>query len=168
VSLLHFFLSPAGRICRQEYWLGLIVMFGVSIPVTLLLDPSAFDAARSEEGRQGLAAAMAKVPSVAETVWSLILTWPSAAISIKRFNDRDRPWWTGWLLMALMALLVLANGAGFMLDPDQMSPPEKVLFAVTLSYVTWSLIDNGFYRGTVGSNRHGPDPLPRPVSAHGD
>ena len=172
MSLLHFFLSPHGRISRQAFWLGLIVMFGVSIPVTLLIDPTALDAVQAggQAGQQvtsGLGPGP-RLPSMLETLWSLVLTWPSAAISIKRFNDRDRPQWVGYVLTVLMALLVVANGFGMMLDPDTMAPLEKVVFAVILSFVSWSVIDNGFYKGTAGPNRYGPDPLPQPLGAPGD
>ena len=149
MSLLHFFLSPHGRISRQAFWLGLVVLFALTVPVSLLIDPTAF-----ERGTQ-----VNKVPSPADTLWSLAVTWPSTAISLKRFNDRDRPQWIGYLLGALMALLVAANAFGLLLDPDTMLIPEKLLFSFMLMFFMWSLIDNGCYKGTAGPNRYGPDPL---------
>ena len=149
MSLLHFFLSPHGRISRQAFWLGLIVLFALTIPVSLLIDPTAFERTSAPN----------KIPSLADTLWSLAVTWPSAAISLKRFNDRDRPQWIGYLLGAQMALLVAANAFGLLLDPNTMLIPEKLVFSGMLMFFMWSLIDNGCYKGTAGPNRYGPDPL---------
>ena len=52
----------------------------------------------------------------------------TVAICIKRFHDRDKSGW--WLL---------------------------ILFVPLVGFV-WILIENGFLRGTEGSNRFGPDP----------
>ena len=158
MSLLHYFLSPSGRISRQAFWLGLIVLMALTIPVSLLIDPSSL-----ERGAQPN-----KVPQLADTLWSLAISWPSAAISIKRFNDRDRPQWIGYLLGVLMALLVIANAFGVLLDPDTMELPEKIAFSALLAFFMWSLVDNGCYKGTGGPNRYGPDPLQTPVAVQSE
>lgn len=146
MSLVHYFLSPHGRICRQEFWLGLIVLMAVTTPVSLMLDPEA-----------SLASKQPTPP--AATLWNLLLTWPSAAISIKRFNDRNWPQWIGWLLALAMAGMIVANHQGYLLDADALSPAEKLPFSVLVVFFVWALIENGFYRGTIGPNRYGPDPL---------
>ena len=60
---------------------------------------------------------------------SLLLVWPVLAISAKRWHDRDRSAW--WILIGFVPLI------GFV----------------------WTLIENGFLKGTDGENRFGPDPL---------
>ena len=149
MSLFHFFLSPYGRICRQAFWLGVIALMAISLPVTTLLEPELMTSARDKP----------KPPGLASTLWNLLLTWPSAAISIKRFNDRDRPHWIGYLLAAGMTTIVLANHHGYLLDPERMGSPEKLAFFLLLLFFVWSLIDNGFFKGTDGPNRYGPDPI---------
>ena len=149
MSLVHYFLSPDGRISRLAFWLGLIALMAISVPVTAMLDPWMLDLARKE----------IRPPSLGNTIWSLLLTWPSAAISIKRFNDRGRPRWVGYLLALLMVVLVIGNHFGVFLDPDRMGPVEKVAFLGLLGLFMWSLIDNGFMKGTGGTNKYGPDPL---------
>ena len=57
----------------------------------------------------------------------LPMLWPSLAVSARRWHDRDKSAW--WLLMNLVPLI-----GGF-----------------------WTLVENGFLKGTVGSNRYGPD-----------
>jgi uncharacterized membrane protein YhaH (DUF805 family) len=149
MSLQEYFLSAYGRISRLEYWLGMVGLMAVTLPVAMWIDPEAFAQARDQM----------RPPSLAGTLWSLIVTWPSATISIKRFNDRDWPWWPGFLLGIAMAGLVIANHNGYLLDPDRMSPAEKLLLVALVIGFVWSMIENGFMRGTDGPNRYGPDPL---------
>lgn len=59
----------------------------------------------------------------------LLILWPWLAITVKRWHDRDKSGW--WILISLIPVI----GA------------------------IWSLVENGFLRGTVGRNRFGPDPL---------
>ncbi len=151
MTLTHFFLSPTGRISRLMFWLGLVALTAISVPVSLLLDP---DALVQSEGK-------IKTPSLANTIWSLAISWPTAAISIKRFNDRDWPPWPGYVLFVSMATMVICHHNGLLLDPRTMALPEKLVFASMLIYSVWTLIDNGLYKGTEGPNRYGPDPLDR-------
>lgn len=65
--------------------------------------------------------------SVAAIVLNLAVLWPAFAVSIKRWHDRDKSGW--WVLINLIPFV----GA------------------------IWSLIENGFLRGTVGPNRFGED-----------
>ncbi|MGE0626960.1 MAG: DUF805 domain-containing protein [Hyphomicrobiaceae bacterium] len=150
MSLLHFFFSPYGRISRQAFWLGLIVLSAASLPISLLLDPNPLARTNTNE---------IAPPSLASTVWNLMLAWPSAAISIKRFNDRDRPWWIGYLMFVAMVAMLIANHAGLLLNPNSAAPTERLVFAGMLMFFVWALVDNALFRGTEGPNRYGPDPL---------
>ena len=58
---------------------------------------------------------------------NLLIVWPSLAISVKRWHDRGKSGW--WVLISLVPV------AGFI----------------------WALVENGFLRGTAGSNRFGED-----------
>jgi uncharacterized membrane protein YhaH (DUF805 family) len=149
MTLLHYFFSPRGRISRMEYWLGMVSLVVLTLPVASLIDPAAF---KVTEGT-------VTPPSAAGTLWGLAVTWPSAAIAIKRFNDRDWPYWTGYALAALVAMLGIANHFGLLLDPEQMSALEKIVLLAIVVALLWSLIENGFSRGTPGPNQYGPDPL---------
>ena len=155
MSLLAFFFSFRGRINRQSWWLGLIVLLAVSVPVSMLLDPAFFDFEVGE----------IKPPSLALTIWSLITCLPTAAITIKRLNDRDWPVWIGWLLVTLFIVLTVANHFGLLLDPNTMTPVESFVFGAILLFFLWALIDNGFFKGSDGPNRYGPDPLASPYDA---
>lgn len=109
---LRLWLDPRGRIDRRTFWLhGVLAMLGLGLLLRALLD-------------------IARLPPALVDEWvGLILVWPFAALSAKRWHDRDRSAW--WLAVALVPVVGLL----------------------------WLLIDNGFVRGTQGPNRFGPPPL---------
>lgn len=110
MSLPQILFSFRGRIPRKTYWLyGVLGLLLVSVMATLL-----FGIAGVEERR-------------AEVLANLLIVWPAAAISAKRWHDRDQSAW--WLLINLVPVLG----------------------------VIWSLVVNGLLRGTVGTNRFGAD-----------
>jgi uncharacterized membrane protein YhaH (DUF805 family) len=151
MTLVDYYFSPRGRISRKEYWLGMVALVVLTLPIAALIDPAAF---RMVDGA-------VTPPSTAGTLWGLVVTWPSAAIAIKRFNDCNWPYWLGYVLALLMALLGVGNYFGFLLDPDHMDPAEKLVLVGLVVAFLWSLIENGFHRGTPGPNQYGPDPLER-------
>ena len=63
----------------------------------------------------------------AEALTTLLLVWPCAAVSVKRWHDRDKSGW--WALVYLIPLIGLL----------------------------WTLVANGLLRGTAGANRFGED-----------
>ena len=110
MQLHHVLFSFKGRVPRKIYWLyGVLGMLLFSLMVTVLL-------------------AIAGVQErSAEVVANLLIVWPAAAITVKRWHDRDKSGW--WLLINLVPIVG----------------------------VIWSLVENGFLRGTEGTNRFGPD-----------
>lgn len=64
---------------------------------------------------------------------ALALLYPSLAVGVKRWHDRDKSGW--WMLILLIPLI----GA------------------------IWYLIACGILKGTDGPNRYGPDPLDVPA-----
>jgi uncharacterized membrane protein YhaH (DUF805 family) len=63
------------------------------------------------------------------SIFSLVALWPSLAIAVKRCHDRDR---SGWFL--LISLIPIIG-------------------------VIWLFVELGCLRGSIGSNRFGPDPV---------
>jgi uncharacterized membrane protein YhaH (DUF805 family) len=108
----EIFFSFRGRIGRGTWWLyGVGAMLGIGVLLTALLRIAGLEA------------------DPATAVVSLLLLWPSLAISVKRWHDRDKSAW--WVLVGLIPII-----GGL-----------------------WLLIENGLLRGTSGPNRYGPDPL---------
>jgi len=66
-------------------------------------------------------------PNVGSVILNLLVLWPAFAVTIKRWHDRDKSGW--WVLINLIPIV----GA------------------------IWSLVENGFLRGTEGPNRFGED-----------
>ncbi len=76
----------------------------------------------------GLVLGLAGVRSkTLELAINLALLWPGIAVSVKRWHDRDKSGW--WVLIGLIPVV------GWI----------------------WSLVENGFLRGTAGDNRFGAD-----------
>lgn len=101
-----------GRINRAKFWLGIVV---VNITLWILYGIAGATRSSAMWGLVGLL--------------SLLSIWPSLAISIKRWHDRDKSGW--WVLIALVPFI------GWL----------------------WALIETGFLLGTPGPNQYGPDPL---------
>lgn len=107
----RIFLDPRGRIPRRTFWLyGVLAMFGLGLLLQALLGIAGLDGER------------------ASALVNVLLLYPSIAISIKRWHDRDRSGW--WVLILLVPLV------GWV----------------------WALVENGLLRGTPGPNRFGPAP----------
>lgn len=159
MTLYDYFFTPHGRIGRSEYWIGMLVLVALSTGVSMLIDPAAFSSVPADQGVKLRAKGAVTAPSLAGTIWNLALVWPSTAIAIKRFNDRDWPDTIGYALGAAMAALVIANYFGFLLDPEHMSAGEKLVLLGLVVAFFWSIFENGFQAGTSGPNRHGADPL---------
>lgn len=118
-----FYFSLAGRINRRQYWRRWMLPIGIpaSILLAVIEAVTGYQSGRIENERGCLGAGLS----------FLVLTpiaWPSLAVSVKRFHDRDKPGW--WVLIALIPVIG----------------------------VLWILVENGFLQGTVGSNRFGPEP----------
>ncbi|MEN9543943.1 MAG: hypothetical protein RLZZ598_776 [Pseudomonadota bacterium] len=102
--------SFQGRIPRKTYWLwGVGALLLVTIFCFILL------------GILGVK------DLTMQYLVNVLLLWPSLAVSVKRWHDRDKSAW--WLLIMLVPII----GA------------------------LWALVECGFLRGTVGPNRFGED-----------
>jgi uncharacterized membrane protein YhaH (DUF805 family) len=62
-----------------------------------------------------------------EGLVNVVLLWPALAVSIKRWHDRDKSGW--WVLISLIPVIG----------------------------TIWTIVENGFLRGTEGPNRFGED-----------
>ena len=107
----RLWLDPRGRIGRATFWRGgVLALLGLALLLRALLDIARWP------------------PEQAEQWVSLVMAWPTVAVSAKRWHDRGRSAW--WVLLLLLPVIG----------------------------VLWLLADNGFVRGSAGTNRYGPPP----------
>jgi uncharacterized membrane protein YhaH (DUF805 family) len=147
-ALLSLLFGFTGRINRAKWWLGLVILGIANIAGGLLINPDFFLADEPPP------------PSLPDTLWQIALLVPMSAITVKRFNDTDRPALLGYLFGPLGAAIYLGPHLKDWVGPIGSTTLLPLLVALFV-YFVFALIDNGFVRGTDGANRYGPDPLAR-------
>lgn len=155
--MFRFLLSPNGRVSRGGIWVFTGAMFAAMV-ASMAIDHVLGTGGFGEDS------------GLVEMIVSLLLFWPSIAVSIKRFHDRNM---TGWWYLILIILMIAAGIAGVFIgvamgaelgDIETMSNAE-LLVAVWPAFVGMGLV--GLYwfvvqmvlPGTRGDNKYGPDPL---------
>jgi uncharacterized membrane protein YhaH (DUF805 family) len=108
----HLLFQFDGRINRAKFWAGVGALLVGYFVIAILFSAIDSGAVRGILG-----------------ILYLAFIWPSLAISIKRWHDRDKSGW--WVLIGFIPLI------GWL----------------------WALIETGFLEGTKGPNQYGPDPL---------
>ncbi len=110
MSLVHIYFSFTGRIGRATYWLCTLPILA-SLVILPFLDAAYFD--------------YTPYAGVLTLVGRLLILWPSLALTVKRWHDRNKSGW--WTLIGLIPYL------------GQI----------------WTFIENGLLPGTKGPNRYG-------------
>ena len=124
------FFSFQGRISRMNWWVGLILLSVILGVVGFIF--GFVGAMISPPGPNGEPSGL--ILALTGLIY-LVALWPSLAIGIKRFHDRNKSGW--WLLITLIPII-----GGL-----------------------WYLIECGFLKGTDGANRFGDDPLAGKIAA---
>lgn len=148
------FFSFRGRLNRAGYWLALFI---IMVAETIFGFIQSASSVNSPAGI--LIDLLVAVAEAAAVVASL-------AITVKRLHDRDKSVW--WLLALYLVPALLAALAVFLgvvantsvgAAADYATPAFWVCWFTTFAIIVWLLIELGCRRGSVGSNRYGPDPL---------
>ncbi|MBR0778869.1 DUF805 domain-containing protein [Bradyrhizobium diazoefficiens] len=156
-----------GRICRGEFWFGLVCLL-CALTLTLLLvgaviftisDTRSFNLDVDDVFKVVDPAAWRRLHTIglplllSEIAGTGLLLWMYLAISVKRLHDRNK---SGWWMMAFFVYPGLYQQFVDRL-PDSL---WIIPFAAAAGILPlWALIEIGFLRGTSGANRFGPDPL---------
>lgn len=136
---LYLLDSFDGRISRQTFWIAMAVVATANFLACYV--------AQYLQGDQ------------LNAIVDLVFTYPEFAIAVKRGNDRDWPLWPIAVFFAGSVLLDLFSVSG-LAGTDQAPSTLALTVAVPFSVLGLGLlVELGFRRGTVGANRHGPDPL---------
>lgn len=150
--LTYLFTAFQGRVPRQAFWIGIVVLILLSIGLVTVIS-QVMGVTLQQHLNQSPEAGRVNM------IASILLLFPSLAVFIKRLHDRDRTGWWMALVYGLSALgyvLEMAGLAGTVEAPSQL---YIVLGLVTLVANLWLLVECGFLKGTPGENRFGPDPL---------
>ncbi|HYP11497.1 MAG TPA: DUF805 domain-containing protein [Xanthobacteraceae bacterium] len=133
------FNSFEGRISRQTFWIGMVIVTVAEIFGHLIA-----------EAIQG---------DRLSAIVDLAFTYPEFAVAVKRAHDRNLPLWLLIVFFgggALLDLLTVLQLTGDTEQPSLLSLMIAVPFTVLGLAL---LIELGFRRGTIGPNQYGPDPI---------
>ena len=139
---VQLFTNVEGRISRQIFWLGILAITVVGVPIVV--------AVASIGG--GTAGAIA----------NLVFLWCGFALSAKRAQDRNRHYLIVAGIFGIFAMLtnLAVSQAKAM---GKMASEQQILLGIVtllfLAYFVFLLVDLGLRRGTVGPNKYGEDPL---------
>jgi uncharacterized membrane protein YhaH (DUF805 family) len=154
-NLIPLLTTADGRISRQQWWIGTVVMIVISIALSIVL-------------------AILGLGPWGQLVVSLALLYPSYCIGVKRRHDRDNDGLDVKILLGVSAVLGIlqAFGIGFTVTDagNGVMVPSPDLW-LTIVYIAWVvaaiyvLVQLGFLKGTPGPNSYGADPLGHAVAA---
>lgn len=139
-----------GRIGRKSFWLGTLVLTVLFIGGILALI-AIFGEEVLDGPHAGSSAAL-----LAISVLSLVVSVP---LMLKRLHDLNRSYLLLVPAFVFEALSVAGDLAGLTGTADEPNTLGWVMMAVYGIYALALLVHMGFYRGTIGPNDYGPDPL---------
>lgn len=134
IDIASLLFSFEGRINRAKYWLAVAIYFVLTLVAIGLMF--------ALPGMTGLV--LMGIIYIAAIVSGI-------AVGIKRLHDCDK---TGWWLLVFYLVPGLLGAAATNMDNS------FILNGLSLAVSIWGVVQLGFIRGTAGSNRYGPDPVP--------
>lgn len=160
--MIKLLFSLDGRINRQRFWLGLLLVVVLNVVLSFLLLQLGFGNSQTQSGTLAIDGqvqqqfmrtvfVLAPLPAL---LLSLVSAVPMTLLSIKRRRDRNVSGIDVIVFMGLAMLtqvLVLAGLGGSMV--------VGVLGTIQGIWSLVLLVQLGFLSGTRGANRYGPDPL---------
>ena len=136
----QFLFSFHGRINRAKFWIAALVYFVINFVLTgigAVSDSATFQALNGMIG--------------------IVVLISSIAVGMKRLHDRGKSGW--YLLFFYVAPGILMMAAiGTYLTMEDGTLVSALLGLVAFAIGVWAFVELGCLRGTVGSNRFGPDP----------
>lgn len=148
-NLVPLLTTANGRISRQQWWIGTVVVIVVSIVLSIVL-------------------AIIGLGAWGQLIASLALLYPTYCIGVKRRQDRDNNGLDVKILLGVSAVasILQAFGIGYTVTDlgNGVMMPSPDLW-LTIVYVAlgilaiYLLVQLGFLKGTPGANSYGADPL---------
>jgi uncharacterized membrane protein YhaH (DUF805 family) len=146
-----------GRINRQRWWLGVIVLAVIGIVVSWILGMIFGTGLMLDMTKVGDAAYINSF--ITRVGWigvitSVIFAYPYMSLTVKRRHDRGNNGYDAIGLIVLQLIVNLLNALGI-----GVGGLGTILGYVVGIYAIYILVVAGFLRGTAGPNQYGPDPL---------
>ena len=158
-NIIGSFTGLSGRVNRQRWWIGIIILAIVGIVISWILgmifgtglmvnpsiatDPAAMSAYLQKAGWTGV-------------ITGIILAYPYLAITVKRRHDRNN---NGYDAMGLIAIGIIWNLLTALGVVSVVGGIGQVVSLIIGVYGIYMLVVAGFLKGTAGPNNYGPDPL---------
>ncbi len=157
-NLIGNFTGMDGRIGRQAWWIGVVVIIVVGIVLNFILGAVMGGGMPSLEQLMNPAVMMAFAQKQAwiGLILGLITAYPYIALSVKRRHDRGNNGYDAIGLIVFSLLFSLAQALGLVSATNTIGMVISVIFLI---YAIYMLVQLGFLKGTVGPNSYGPDPL---------
>lgn len=152
MNIVHALFSLDGRTGRKTFWLSILMIAVITVPVTIYLMMQIMGG--------GPTADMQKMLAYFSLGSLIVFGYPLVAIYGKRLHDRNKSAWLMALYLvpaALDPMLTFTDLGGTLEQPSAMRLGLS-FFMVIIGI--WFLIELGFLRGTPGPNKYGEDPLP--------
>lgn len=168
---VQMFRSFEGRIGRQSWWIGTLIMIAVSIVLYFILGTIMGSGLTSMDPQKvlepGFLEGYMRNAALVQLIMLVIVAYPVTALMAKRLNDRDRPSWFKWMFWLPTALNLILTFAGLTMTTTDMGgvmvpTPTMISSIVGVASAVigiWALIELGILKGTSGRNKHGPDPV---------
>ena len=143
----HLFFNFSGRINRAKYWVAMLVYSAIYIVLAIadyVTDNSA-------------------IYQAINGMLNIVIFISSLAVGVKRLHDRNKSGWYLVLFYIVPGILITAGiVVGTFMDDSILL--ASILGLAAFAIGVWAFVELGCLRGTIGSNRYGPDPL-APASA---
>jgi uncharacterized membrane protein YhaH (DUF805 family) len=148
MNLVQLLLGFDGRISRQPFWIGVLIVTAIELSLLLTFGIPFFP----EQPKPISIRAV-------EFAIELVSIYPTTAVVVKRLHDRDQPGYYAAWLVSISLLIATTNLLGYTDNPKNTTWLDWVLGMAAVVITLAFLIELGFRRGTAGENRYGPDPL---------
>ena len=157
-NLVGNFTGMDGRINRQAWWIGVVILIVVAIVLNFILGAIMGGGMPSLEQLMDPAvmAAYAQKQGWISLIIGLITAYPYIALSVKRRHDRDNNGYDAIGLIVFSLVWSLVQALGFV---GSTNPIYMIVSVIFLIYAIYVLVQLGFLKGTPGANSYGADPL---------
>jgi len=148
INPIKLFAGFTGRIGRRAYWFGLIVLMAISpFSLSAILSSDPFAEAIAHVRQLG-------VPGL---MWTLALFVPLAALNTKRLHDLGQSGIYAVLFYAPAALSAITLFTGWTPQMETMVSYSTAIAGLMGVAGVFFLFRLGFYPGTEGPNKYGPE-----------